>query len=484
MLRIFDDIILFSGRKFFLLLFLLFFTVLILIHTTFFYRGPWLSDDSKSYDQIAINLLEHNVFTEAGIDRAQSREPVYPLFLSGVYGLVGHRPRAALIAQMVFLAMALAAMSVLASKVVGRRYGALIGLVAFLIPGIAAQAAGSILTEVLAASFLIWGFVILRLGIDDAPSSWRYAVTGLLLGAAALTRFAFLLLVPILVLALIIFGKRLRIFTYLRQSIKPLLFLSAMFLFPILLWSARNYYAEGIFSPTGGKGGIEFASRADKLQFRGKKFFQYLYGAAMGDYLARRQFSNYEDVIEPHVYGAPARIRYGITQNPGLTEKARDEMAKTYALSAVRAQPFLYFAGSVAEFFKFNSPMRWYNAADTFHLFAGTRPEFPEWFKVGFTLIFRLSFYAFVGFVFYGVVRFGLKNPYLFFPSLTILYLNVVYMLLDAYPRHAIPIYPFYALLAVWGVWKFFNTEKAINPVRNTISNGINVNNQKSALPS
>ncbi|MEM4412697.1 MAG: glycosyltransferase family 39 protein [Candidatus Caldarchaeum sp.] len=90
------------------------------------------SPDARGYDRLAMNLLDHGVFSEsptAPFEPALYRTPVYPAFLACVYALVGHNINIAVMIQFVLGAMMAVITAHLGRKLFGDTAGVIAGFI-------------------------------------------------------------------------------------------------------------------------------------------------------------------------------------------------------------------------------------------------------------------------------------------------------------------------------------------------------------------
>jgi len=95
------------------------------------------------------------------------------------------------------------------------------------------------------------------------------------------------------------------------------------------------------------------------------------------------------------------------------------------------------------------------------NLFVGTHLELNSSTKTIFILSIRFVWLIFFFFVVYGAMKI-IKNWSKFgWLILIIVYFNLVYSLLFAIPRYALPIYPFYIILSAHGLFSFIKLKYA-----------------------
>ena len=441
-----------SRIKFFLLVGGLICTVFVFSFLIYFRGGGGVSSDAAGYHEMAESVMMGRGIVDPRNPGFSEREPVYPLFVGGLYALFGAKYWVGMLAQSLLLMLVLTWLGWKLTPVFGTRGAAAIPVLTALVPGVASTAVGNLLPETLAlvlctaAAAVFFSFKNIRL---------RFGVTGLLLGLLGLTRFPFLLF-PVF-LGGFLFVK-LRNKNKKDWPLRAVMLLMLGFLLPVFFWTCRNYLVYGILSPTGSKGGNEVLVRADKVRFEGEDLRAYLFGAFAGDYLARIFYPRYAERIEPYTYGNHIRYPYSAQMQSEPDPAAVSRQAVVEGLRLMQEHPVRYVTDGIAEFFKFNSPMVWHNSADIRHLFAGTHPELPSWIKALFLILYQGIFYGIIGISLIMVFSKGFSHPLLFLPALVILFGNAVYVFFDVYARYAMPLYAFYMVFFIMGIQHIFRS--------------------------
>lgn len=159
--------------------------------------------DAAGYELLAVNLLEHKVFSLSENPPYQPdllRTPLYPLCISGIYSIFGHRPRIIIILQ-----MSISALTALLVYVIGRKIYPRIAFPGAILFGLSLNSAfysTMLLTEVLFTFLLIAGIFLLVRSLDsDSPLTTLFS--GFLFGLSTLTRpiglyFPLIMSIPIL----------------------------------------------------------------------------------------------------------------------------------------------------------------------------------------------------------------------------------------------------------------------------------------------
>ncbi len=161
-------------------------------------RAAWLARfptepagliDAEGFHLLAINLLDGRGFTmawEAPFCPAAVRPPAYPLFLAGVYALLGEVPAHVPPAHMLLEVVTTALVVRLGREVGGRRVALLAGLF-YALNGTTQRHVGYLLAEVLLLP-LVAGALWQTVRLLRRPSGGRGAAAGVLWGLAWLTK--------------------------------------------------------------------------------------------------------------------------------------------------------------------------------------------------------------------------------------------------------------------------------------------------------
>jgi hypothetical protein len=218
--------------------------------------------DGPEYHQLAVNLLQHHVFSEAhGIPYEPSvfRTPGYPLFLAAIYPLTHRSTGAVRIVQL--LLFWLSAWG--AGRIAARLFAPLAGFFTICLTLLYLPLVSYVpihMTELLSACLLIWA-LWLFLRIDDSGSPWRSMLCGLTLASLVLVRPTYALLIIFLLPFLPWESSRGRIW---RNACCMLLLFAA----PIGIWIVRNsLIAKRPVGLTAGMGVVLYESA---MQYSGR----------------------------------------------------------------------------------------------------------------------------------------------------------------------------------------------------------------------
>ncbi|MCX6731734.1 MAG: glycosyltransferase family 39 protein [Candidatus Parcubacteria bacterium] len=411
--------------------------------------------DEPLYNSIAKNIVEHGRFVSDEKDWANVSEPLYPLFLSGVYLVFGlDNFDAVRIIQILLFAFTVLLVYLLSEKLVSRNLAIAASLLTALFFPLAASA-GVLYREVL-FTFLVVLSVYLLYRIQEKPRLAGFILLGIILGLATLTNAIIQFFIVFAVLYFIFFFRK--NLPWKNLALK-LLFLVLFFLLTISGWSLGDYLNNGNLKPLNLKNGGALSRRVEMMEsITGEKYFRHLGGQLFGYY-----FFEKEDFAPEEFLGHPKTTKRAkeMFKEGRSIEEINSEFARKN-FSKILSDIPKYFTISVLDFLQFNGPMlpnpKTLELAPMQNLFiGGSHPGIPGFLKVVILLVLRILYWFFFGFVVYGLARAIKKWRKFGLIILIVFYFNLVYAAIFGIPRYAIPIYPFYILLFVIGLSAFLN---------------------------
>ncbi|MBN1680350.1 MAG: glycosyltransferase family 39 protein [Anaerolineae bacterium] len=161
--------------------------------------GDTLSLDASGYDDYAVNVIDGHGYTRFD-DRDGDSDvpPLYPLFLVGVYSVLGRDPIAVAVVQIGFEMLTIVLLAWIGRRVAGQRVGLLAAAFYGLYPYLLYQNLSANDTGLFI--MLLVGAIALAYRVHDTRN-WRWTLAlGGVLGLAALTKSFVLLLFPLLAL--------------------------------------------------------------------------------------------------------------------------------------------------------------------------------------------------------------------------------------------------------------------------------------------
>ncbi len=176
----------------------------------FIFHFPFYAGDTKFYDELARNLLDHGVyglFVHGQLIPVDMRMPGYPTFLAGLYAALGRSSRAVMVVQSFVDLMTCVLTTMIAARVAPVQYKTRVAIIALWMAALCpftANYTAAILTESLATFFTtlaVLAFVTAlgRVSPDSLPRSlvesrdlflqaaW-WLLTGLIVGLGTLVR--------------------------------------------------------------------------------------------------------------------------------------------------------------------------------------------------------------------------------------------------------------------------------------------------------
>jgi 4-amino-4-deoxy-L-arabinose transferase-like glycosyltransferase len=214
------------------------------------YPAPPFKDDMITYEGIAKNIV-HGKWNFGWDDEPSAhREPIYPLFVAGVYKVFGESRSAVHWAQAVVGAGTCALACLMAWYLVRARLAPLLcGLMAAVYPPFLLNVQ-TVLSETLATFVLLIAMLFMVAGWKR--ERWALVMWGaFFLGLATLTRSASLTYIPVAALGIFIMKPG-----ALRVRLGRAAAFCAIFLAVLSPWMIRNYVVFGRFIPVGVNGGI------------------------------------------------------------------------------------------------------------------------------------------------------------------------------------------------------------------------------------
>ena len=417
--------------------------------------GQPINSDQALYDSVAQNILSGQGFIYHGKDAGI--EPLYPLFLAGVYKFFGHNYNAVRIVQIVLFALTTVSVYLLAEKIFNKKIAVWSGLIIALFYGLANQT-GNIATETLFTFLLIASALAFYKAYFEDKNFW-FAISAILLGFASLTRgiVQFLFIFAIASIFVVYFRKT----SFKNAAVKASLFLVA-FLLVLLPWTVGsrliNAAGAGAVAPRGGE---ILSVRAELMENLYPDYPAHLIGHLFGYFFSQKLYPNVSSATFRETPLTEKKIADLLKAGKNYHEI--DAILTREAKAKILAAPHKYVLMSVLDFVSFNSPIiprgsLWQNTLTIHPMFAeGRHSAIPEWAKAAIILSIRFAWFAFMFLVIYGLVKNFRGRSKIGGLFLVIIYFNLTYSAVHAIPRYALPVYPFYFILAAAGAFYFYN---------------------------
>jgi hypothetical protein len=276
--------------------------------------------DGPEYHQIAVNLLQRHVFSEAHVipyEPTVFRSPGYPGFLAAIYAFTRQSTGAVRMVQL--LLFWLSAWGT--GRIAARLFSPLAGFIATCLTLLYLPLVSYVpihMTELLSACLLIWA-LWLFLWLDDEGFPWRSMLCGLTLASLALVRPTYVLLIVFLLPFLPWKNSP-------RRTWRNACCMLLLFATPICLWIVRNsLIAKRPVGLTAGMGVILYESA---MQYSGR--ISYKRTTSEWQAIHAAEHAQEQEVFQktPSSDGsqAPRNIRYELA----IDREFREEAARMF----------------------------------------------------------------------------------------------------------------------------------------------------------
>lgn len=405
--------------------------------------------DDRRYDNIAYNIACGHGFSISEDGPCSSTmlvEPLYPAFLASLYKVFGHNINIVVAAQIVIFAATCLLSYKLAYHIFGERIAGYAGYLTAFSPALASYPR-YLLSETLFAFLLCLAVYYLTKALNGQKMA-SYFISGIALAAAALCKS---LMAPYFVVAAAAFilMKTNRIGT--KEMFRSLVLFAIPFLMIVGMWSARNHYLFGTYeiSLRGGAALWERAQKSDKGPDSVKHEIVYNFSEYLGGKLFPGVAGRPRDVI---LEGSRKAYYKNLElKGQGNTPLGADRIMRKEAFAKIRVHPIRFLVYIPVELVKMTAfvyvPML-------------NEPQVIDRFlqlKYGNTILssirgaFRILAYPILILAVIGMIfnRHLWRNWFFLFAA--IVYVNLVYSMLFAMGRYAVPLVPFYSVFAAAG---------------------------------
>ena len=401
-------------------------------------QGVLESSDSHEYHQLAINLVEHQVFsqsTKSPFEPETVRTPAYPLLIACVYRIVGVHPQAIVPVQILLSAVTMLAGFAIASLLFNPRIGTLTAVLLACDP-LSIYYAQVMLTETLFGTCLTLSLLCV-LCACRYPSLAYPAAAGMCLALATYTRPTGYYLGAVFPLMLLFVVGRSRGWRHASVSAAILFVLYAV---PIGSWQLRNYVQTG---------SAEFSQAKN----------QYLFIAHAAAIVALRDGLSLPDaqqrIAQEHAASLPRQFQ---PSSQAVMLESQGRFARAVMLEHPALLAWTMLKGSAANLFGPSNLAHLFGADNVALRTAALQSDFSRFAPLQWAVTFSSWMYGFMflGVLYYGVLVFllreGVNNVGLALLVLTAAYVIVVSSGPEAYSRFRAPIMPILCVIAAGGL--------------------------------
>lgn len=335
--------------------FLLFFCIFSIVYSLFFIklsRYPILGD-GRTYYTYGINLYKGNGYSyqeSPPFLQSNLREPIYPLFICGLFKIFGISEGVIQIWQAILNGIMVMITYSLANLILNDKKRALIAAILTAVSVTIAGYAALIASETLAAVFLmLLSLLFLKLLKEKKRTKaiGLSILTGFFCGCLVLTKMTYFLFPFLICLVLIIMPKG-KFFRYI-----PALCIAIISIVILLPWLSFNnrIYGNPFFLTN--RGGMAVTVKAERLKWAPKDIIvSFIYPISEG--LVQRYFPQEHkrvsyNPIEGSAFKA-AYDRYDSLISQGYSEMAADKQLRVESLKKIKANILKYAILSISDF--------------------------------------------------------------------------------------------------------------------------------------
>lgn len=411
-----------------------------------------VAKDALQYDTLAWNFAKGHGYTlslSPPYLPTMVREPVYPIFLAGIYTLFGHNYVMVKIIQIILFALTALMAYLIASKIFNKKAAIASGFLVAFCPTLA-NFPSYLLSETL-FTFLLSLTILWLIRTAYRRRIVYFLVAGILLGTLTLCKAVMFLFVLFVMAGFWILQRRDIAAKERWINYSALIF---TFLLTLSPWLIRNYTQFGTFN-IALRNGKTLYGRALKLDC---SFEDWKRAAVFGisEYLGSKIYSEAIDSPKDYLLRedriAGEKIRELI--KAGYNETQADMLITKDAIGKIRKRPAKYLAQSFFEAIKMIA---------FFYLPLLNEPHIIEKFEnlnngrlILATLrgVFKCSGYLILLLAISGIFATRTKWREWFFIVVLIIYINFIYSLLFGWARYAVPLIPYYLIFTSVGFFR------------------------------
>ena len=241
-----------------------------------------LTGDAVDYHRLATGLVEGRGYVNADGTSTAWRPPAYPIFLAGVYKIVGVSVARATMVQAILGGLTVLMLTALGAMILGWRRALIAGMIAAVYPALV-WLPRLLLSENLSLFLLLLSLGAITLYLRTSRMVWMI-VFGVLCALNTLVRGSNLFLPIPVALGLLIIQWR-----NWKQIVAPLLVMAVAFIVMLLPWTIRNYRVFHHPIPIATQDGLTLYSSYWPPQQNGKRIWGTLPGTEDPAILAAAQ---------------------------------------------------------------------------------------------------------------------------------------------------------------------------------------------------
>lgn len=430
----------------------------------FVLRNSWdPNTEGVQFDAIGWNITSGHGFSLS--DRApyiptMGRDPAYPFFLSVIYRFFGHNVIVVVLVQIALFVLTCLLSYALAQDIFGKKVATYSGMLCAISPALA-NYPSYLLSETLFIFLICLTVFCLNRAVSSKGFFW-FLASGVSLGITVLCK-SIIVLFFFLAFAGIILLKPSDSRILSRKFIGRMIIFSLIFLLLAGSWSRRNYSEFGTYQISL-RGSAALWERAERLEKPWKDMkceIMYNFSEYLGNKIFPGMAENPRDVLLE--WSRKSYYKSAELEQAGLSPLEADRAMRKEAVEKIRANPIKFIAYMPMELIKMTAfvyvPML-------------NEPQVINWFhglRHGNAILssirgaFRLCAYPILVFAVIGIISTWHLWRKWFFLIAVIIYINLIYSMLFAMGRYAVPLAPFYAIFASAGFLELVNRRGKIS---------------------
>ena len=405
-------------------------------------------NDAALYYQLSVNVAAGNGLSMATAPPHNwigTREPLYPLAMGGIFRIVGPGPGVVFLVHALMHAATALIIWRLGAALGGARVGLVAGVAVALFPTLANYTVYTLRETFFTFLVVLAVFLTIRARWHGAVAG--FALAGVVWGAATLCR-GNVLPVPVLIggVLLLTAGR-----SWLR-GLRHAVVLSACAAITIGAWGAYSSRFDSDWSATP-RVWQNLYIRASKALLTARELeFYTVY--SLSESIADRLYpgNNLRSVGEGYFYRGFGE-KVNAMRARGLSDEAIADTLRDESLAIIAAHPGWFALTGLHELVKFNS---FFQVPLVNEEGFGPRFGIPAVVLAIVRGVFKLAGFVILALALAGAWRARRVLPVV---VLVVVYLNAAHAGLDSIGRYAVPVIPFYLLLATWVVMQRYPRE-------------------------
>lgn len=406
-----------------------------------------LGPDASQYDKLGYNLASGHGFSQsegAPYTPSMYREPAYPLFLAIIYKIFGHNTLFAVLVQILLHALTAVIAYLIARHIFSERIALLSGTMVAIFPTLA-NTASYILSETLFTFELCLGVLLLLRALKRQTVS-SFAICGLVFGLLTLTKTVVVLL-PVAILAVAFLLRLIKGLDIKRFTICCVC-LAIVYGAVVSVWMLRNKVVFNTFSMAS-RGGMVIWSRAEKIDDSPREILATI-TCSFSEYLGKKMFPDIITKSNRYFFKDLEREMALEAQyaRQGMSPGQIDKKMAGEAFQKISKHPFKYLGYTFIEGLKMTAftytPLL--NEEKVSNYFS--RIHKGDLLLALLKGASRSIAYALLLLVLIGMIRNLSAWDRWMVLAVVVLYINLMYSLLDAIGRYAVPLIPLYCVMA------------------------------------